>query len=40
MGSLGLIVFAVLVCRLLPVSSPALVLVTATAAWMGAYRLQ
>jgi len=35
MGSLGLIVFAVLVWRLLPASSPALVLVVTTAAWMG-----
>src|SRR6267378_1559279 len=35
MGSLGLIVSAVLVWRLLPVSSPVLVLVVTTAAWMG-----
>ncbi len=35
MGSLGLIVFAVVVWRLLPVSSTALVLLAATAAWMG-----
>ena len=35
MGTLGLIVFAVVVWRLLPISSPPLVLLAATAAWIS-----